>query len=342
MDEDASLKIPSRIVLKSSSTVTLSDRFRKLRQSPLPTAPQPTKNRMSAPRGPSNRFLYDDYMDTDLYAHQEEDDHYAAAAAPAPMPARGSTRRTAAALDMELDSYAAPSRSRRGAEAPVLRRRDVIDVDERGGGSYGRRGDIIAAAPPPGGAHARRFADALGIPAATRIAHQYDDVEYGIPQQRGARPIYRELPTARIAPLRQPALARRRAYADEYDDLDVPGGRQEVIEVVERVRRVPRRIQVVKKVPIQSRVVKKIYVQPNKRRSGGGVMQIGFGNKRRSMEAAKANRGPAKGGAIPKRKGGGRGTNASPQKRNTKPKIGADELDKELDEYMRGTKHPRI
>jgi len=174
----------------------------------------------------------------------------------------------------------------------------------------------------------------MGIPS-NRAAPRYDDVEYDSPPHRGPRVqrvVYRDaVPTARVAP----RVVRRRVV-DDYDDMDLPG--REVVEIVER--RVPqRRVQVVKKVPIHQRVVKKIIVQK--------VARPSFGNKREGAISRIQSRGPIQkkkfaggrkqdNGAGPSQRQGGK------FKKDQKPKLSATELDRELDEYMRGSKHPRV
>lgn len=79
---------------------------------------------------------------------------------------------------------------------------------------------------------ARRFADAMNIPS-TRSQRVYDDLDYGVPMTRGRlqQIVYREAP-------RRPVMRR---FVDNTGYLNNP---REVIQIVERVRRPQRRIQV--------------------------------------------------------------------------------------------------
>jgi len=205
-------------------------------------------------------------------------------------------------LDVGLDDY---SRGRRPATDGLLRRHREELLDDFSG-SQGQ---------------ARRFADAMNI-APTRAQRVYDDLEYDAPLPRGRlqQLVYRE------APRRRPVIRQ------------VVGGRgfmnspREVVQIVERVSRPQRRIHVVRKVPIQQRVVKKIIVK----KVGGrpGRRSVGE-NKTRQQNSRVQGR---KGGAIQKKK---MTTTRGPNK-DSKPKMSATDLDRELDEYMKSSKHPRI
>lgn len=80
---------------------------------------------------------------------------------------------------------------------------------------------------------ANRFADAMGISSSTRARHAYDDLDYGVsaaPRSRGQRVIYRNAAPRQVA---------RRFVDREYYDSP-----REVVQIVERVRRPQRRVQV--------------------------------------------------------------------------------------------------
>ncbi|CAD5208670.1 unnamed protein product [Bursaphelenchus xylophilus] len=145
--------VPSRIVLVGSTTQKLSDRFQSL------SAPRFTDR--TAMDGPRN-FLYDDYMDSDLYG-QGAVDNFGAGGRADSFRRRANAR---SAIDMPLDSYTSTSRR------PIPSRSRFAD-------------DFPTRQP----VHARRMATALGIPAR-RQALDYDD--YPAPR-RGVRRVIREV-----------------------------------------------------------------------------------------------------------------------------------------------------
>ncbi|KAI6231068.1 hypothetical protein M3Y95_00342300 [Aphelenchoides besseyi] len=177
------------------------------------------------------------------------------------------------------------------------------DMGDRSGREFGGRRLDYEQSPPQ---RARRFASALGLTGG----HQDYDEDFGLPQR------------ARQQPRRQQVV---RPVRRVYEDMDQPGPR--VVEVVER--RVPqRRVQVVRTVPIRQRIVKKIIVQKVQRPTISPRRQTQRGGHQQQQ---KRNGGPRRGGGIQKKKFD-----------NNKPKLSAAELDRELDEYMRGNKHPRV
>ncbi|KAI6180272.1 hypothetical protein M3Y98_00702200 [Aphelenchoides besseyi] len=175
---------------------------------------------------------------------------------------------------------------------------------DRGREFGGRRLDYEQSPPQ----RARRFASALGLAGA----HQDYDEDFGLPQRARQQPRRQQI----VRPVRR-----------VYEDIDQPAPR--VVEIVER--RVPqRRVQIVRKVPIRQRVVKKIIVQK--------VQRPKFSPKRPARRGAQQQQQKRIGNPKPKR-------GAGIQKKkfdNKKPKLSASELDRELDEYMRGNKHPRV
>jgi len=216
-----------------------------------------------------------------------------------------STSRTARsrAMDLELDDY--------------VSRRPTGGYSRHEGPAYGS----------PSAPQVRRMASALGLPPG-RSQASYDDLDYGIPRARSQRVTYRDAPRARIV----------RRVVDDRDYLD-----DNIVEVVERVRRpTTRRIQVVRKVPIHQRVVKKIIVQKKivGRSFGGNRRSVGGGNNAGNRGRIQRVQGRRNTNIQKKQLGGGK--NQRGPKKENKPKLSASDLDRELDEYMRGSKHPRV
>ncbi|CAD5205891.1 unnamed protein product [Bursaphelenchus okinawaensis] len=150
--------------------------------------------------------------------------------------------------------------------------------------------------------HARRMASALGIPQRRQ---RFDD----------------------IPPRRAPV---RRVIREVVDD-DRYGGVEEVVRVVRKPQRIQRErtrtITIVKKVPITQRVSRKPQVVFKKKaggRPGPSTDRSGPSPRR------------VKSGGIVKK------TPGFKAKKPAKPKANHDQLDAELDAYMRSSKHPRI
>ncbi|KAI6242361.1 hypothetical protein M3Y99_00236700 [Aphelenchoides fujianensis] len=339
MDESSSsaVKIPSRIVLSSPSLIPLSQRFSSLRQVAVSAQEQ---RKMAGPRDPRN-FLYDDYYEPE--ADDRSEDYEAPRGRGGRDAGRSTGDRGGRPLrryeddDMDVE-YERPERGRR-AEAGGARgserttRRPVYERPVERPTERATAGG--------GGRQARRFADAMGIPASRGL--YADEEDYGVPSRpRVQRALYRDPPIARVAPVRRQVIRRR--YDDDYDDedVDLPRGAR-VVEVVERVRRVP----IVKKIPIRQRVVKKIIVQKvgnvgNRRRSNADRNENNDRARRVQKSGVQKKKatggGGGGGGAGPSGAGGAKGGRF----KNQKPKMSASELDRELEEYMRGSKHPRV
>jgi len=305
--DDIAARLPSRIVLNSASSISLSDRFRQLKQ-----VPKSSGHKMNGIRE-SRNFLYDDYMDTELVDSRGDygrSDLQGGRSADYGLGAgaglRGGASLRRRDLDVGLDEYAAALHRKPDG---ILRHRD--SMDNFGGSSTG---------------HARRFADAMGIPSSTRTQPVYDDLDYAPPAR--SRVIYRDAPRSRQQVVRRVVGGGR----DYFDDT------REVVEIVERVQRPQRRVQVLRrKVPIHQRVVKKIVVQKVVR-NGGGIKRRSFGGGSKSGQdsSPRIQRRSNTGGVQKKKFEGGRG------KKDSKPKLSASELDRELDEYMKSSKHARV
>lgn len=261
-------------------------------------------------------FLYDDYMDDEVAerpSYGRSDLHGRSEFGMGSSGLRGGNSRSRGGVDFDLDDY---SSIRRPAEG-LRRREDPL----------GDFGSPIGTNP-----QSRRFANAMGIPPS-RSQRTYDDLDYApVPRGRLQQIVYRD------APARARQVVRRVVGGGGRDYLD--DSRGEVVEIVERVRRPQRRIQVVRKVPIHQRVVKKVIVKqssrPGNRRSNSfGNTNLG-GRVNRTNQQQQGRRNVS--GGVQKKKFAGRGG----PKREAKPKLSATELDRELDEYMKGSKHPRV
>lgn len=99
------MAIPNRIVLVGSTSQKLSNRFANLR-------PAPDRYAMDGPRN----FLYDDYMESDLYGEGPADTYGTSDRGPSSSYRRSGTRATA---DLDLDTYSTIRRQSGRRQPPV-------------------------------------------------------------------------------------------------------------------------------------------------------------------------------------------------------------------------------
>jgi len=210
MDE---VRLPSRIVISGSSTISLSERFRQLKQ-----APKSSNNHRMSMREPRS-FLYDDYMEDDLNerpSYGRSDLHARNEFGIGSSGIRGGNSRSRG-VDFGLDDYSNIRRPTGG----IRRRDDTL-------GDFG--------SPVGTGPQARRFASAMGIPSS-RSQHTYDDLDYEpVPRGRLQQLVYRDAPPRAHQVVRRVVSGGRRDYLDD--------SRGEVVEIIERVRQPQRRVQV--------------------------------------------------------------------------------------------------